>query len=176
MVFTECGLGGLPSWCWCTWDGVAELWPTGVTLSGWSPVSLRGGPDGDKAEGAQLQGTSHRAEAGLRAAWSLGPRGEQRCVSSGPLTDRDVLSTGRRRREVWEAGPGPRKFASGLFLRVCLICHQGSLAGWRILSSSRSQEGAWEGGGRHLQRLGGEEARLEVFPGLPSAPRSGVRK
>lgn len=94
----------------------------------------------------------------------------------GPLVDSGVLSTGRGRREVWEAGPGPRKFASSSFLRVCLICHQGSLAGRRLLSSGRSQEGAWEGGGRHLQRLGGEEARLEVFPGSPSALRSGVRK
>lgn len=93
---------------------------------------------------------------------------------------------GQGRAEHWAWGEGgvggwarPRKFASGSILRVCLICHQGSLAGRQLLSSGRSQEGAWEGGGRHLQRLGGEEAphtRLEVFPGSPSAPRSGVRK
>lgn len=93
---------------------------------------------------------------------------------------------GQGRAERWARGKGgvggwarPGKIASGSFLRICLICHQGSLAGRRLLSSGRSQEGAWEGGGRRLQRLGGEEAphtRLEVFPGSPSAPRSGVRK
>ena len=75
-------------------------------------VSLRAGPaallaHGDEAEWARLLGASHGAEAGLRAAWSPGPCGEQRCGSSRACVDRDVLSAGRGGREAWEAGPGP---------------------------------------------------------------------
>lgn len=81
-------------------------------LSGWRPASLGGGPAapparGDEAERAQLLGASHGAEAGLRAAWSPGPRGGQRCGSSRALMDRGVLSAGPGGREAWEAGPGP---------------------------------------------------------------------
>ena len=63
-------------------------------------MSLRAGPaallaHGDEAEWARLLGASHGAEAGLRAAWSPGPCGEQRCGSSRACVDRDVLSAGR---------------------------------------------------------------------------------
>ena len=88
-------------------------------------VSLRAGPaallaHGDEAEWARLLGASHGAEAGLRAAWSPGPCGEQRCGSSRACVDRDVLSAGRGGREAWEAGPGPGSLQSIYLIKLCI--------------------------------------------------------
>lgn len=151
---------------------MAELWPAGVALSGWCPVSLRGGPDGDKAEGAQLLGASHRAEAGLSAAWSLGPRGEQCCVSSR-------APRGQRRAEHWAREEG----GVGGWARAQEVCFQlvpprlfnlsPGVTGWAAAPLQRPFPGRCLGRRRKTlaeTRWGGSEAggvpRLAVRPAV----------
>ena len=83
---------------------------------------------------------------------------------------------GQGRAEHWAWGEGgvggwarPRKFASGSILRVCLICHQGSLAGrqrpfpGRCLGRRRKTlaETWWGGSAAHTA---GGVPRLAVRP------------